>query len=59
MRVEPSRSSWVRISCPRPAARVRLICLPFAGGSANSYLSILRLVTQQLAWLFAAKLGSG
>ncbi len=37
MRVEPSRSSWVRISCPRPAARVRLICLPFAGGSANSY----------------------
>lgn len=37
MRVEPSRSPWVRISCPRPAARVRLICLPFAGGSANSY----------------------
>lgn len=37
MRVEPPRSSWVRISCPRPAARVRLICLPFAGGGANSY----------------------
>ncbi len=37
MRLQPSRSPWVRISCSRPAARVRLICLPFAGGSANSY----------------------
>lgn len=37
MRMQPSCSSWVRISCPRPAARVRLICLPFAGGNANSY----------------------
>jgi medium-chain acyl-[acyl-carrier-protein] hydrolase len=37
MRLQPFRSSWVRISCPRPTARVRLICLPFAGGSANSY----------------------
>lgn len=35
--MEPPRSSWVRINCPRPAARVRLICLPFAGGGANSY----------------------
>ncbi len=39
MRVELSRSSWVRISCPRPAARVRLICLPFAGGSARCPVS--------------------
>ena len=37
MRLQPSRSSWVRINCPRPAARVSLFCLPFAGGSANSY----------------------
>lgn len=37
MEVKPPHSSWIRISCPRPAARVRLICLPFAGGSANSY----------------------
>lgn len=37
MRMRETRSSWVRISCPRPAARVRLICLPFAGGSANTY----------------------
>src|ERR671916_3381117 len=37
MRLQPSRSCWVRINCPRPAARVRLFCLPFAGGSANSY----------------------
>lgn len=36
MRVESPRS-WVRIGCPRPAARVRLICLPFAGGNAHSY----------------------
>lgn len=37
MRVKPPCSSGIRISCPRPAARVRLICIPFAGSSANSY----------------------
>jgi medium-chain acyl-[acyl-carrier-protein] hydrolase len=37
MRVQEPRSCWVRITRPRPAARVRLICLPFAGGSANTY----------------------
>ncbi len=33
----PSRSPWVRVPRPRPAARIRLICLPFAGGGASRY----------------------
>ena len=33
----PARSSWVQVSCPRPAARLRLICLPPAGGGASRY----------------------
>lgn len=37
MRPDTGRSGWGRVNCPRPAARVRLICLPFAGGSANNY----------------------
>jgi medium-chain acyl-[acyl-carrier-protein] hydrolase len=32
-----ARSSWVHISRPRPAARLRLICLPAAGGGASRY----------------------
>lgn len=32
-----ARSPWVRINCPRPAARLRLICLPPAGGAASRY----------------------
>lgn len=35
--VQVSSSSWARIRFPRPTARIRLICLPFAGGTANSY----------------------
>jgi medium-chain acyl-[acyl-carrier-protein] hydrolase len=31
------RSCWVQISRPRPAARLRLICLPPAGGGASRY----------------------
>ena len=30
-------SCWVQISRPRPAARLRLICLPAAGGGASRY----------------------
>jgi medium-chain acyl-[acyl-carrier-protein] hydrolase len=37
VRSQLSPGSWVRISGPRPAARIRLVCLPFAGGSANTY----------------------
>ncbi len=32
-----ARSPWVQIRRPRPAARLRLICLPHAGGGASSY----------------------
>ncbi|MGA8518751.1 MAG: alpha/beta fold hydrolase, partial [Pseudonocardiaceae bacterium] len=32
-----ARSSWAHISRPRPAARLRLICLPAAGGGASRY----------------------
>jgi medium-chain acyl-[acyl-carrier-protein] hydrolase len=33
----PPHSSWVTVTCPRPAARLRLFCLPFAGGGASRY----------------------
>ncbi|MGH3823291.1 MAG: thioesterase II family protein [Pseudonocardiaceae bacterium] len=33
----PTRSRWVQISRPRPSARLRLICLPPAGGGASRY----------------------
>ncbi|HSV66000.1 MAG TPA: alpha/beta fold hydrolase [Mycobacteriales bacterium] len=29
--------TWVRVTRPRPAARLNLICLPFAGGGASRY----------------------
>ncbi|MGH3697133.1 MAG: thioesterase II family protein [Pseudonocardiaceae bacterium] len=32
-----ARSSWVQVSRPRPGARLRLICLPAAGGGASRY----------------------
>jgi len=31
------RSRWVQVSRPRPAARLRLICLPAAGSGASRY----------------------
>ena len=31
------RSCWAQVSRPRPAARLRLICLPAAGGGASRY----------------------
>jgi medium-chain acyl-[acyl-carrier-protein] hydrolase len=33
----PVRSSWIQAGRPRPAARLRLICLPPAGGGASRY----------------------
>ncbi|HET9255441.1 MAG TPA: alpha/beta fold hydrolase [Pseudonocardiaceae bacterium] len=32
-----TRSSWVQVGSPRSAARLRLICLPPAGGGASRY----------------------
>jgi surfactin synthase thioesterase subunit len=37
MTLTPPHSSWVTVTCPRPAARLRLFCLPFAGGGASRY----------------------
>jgi medium-chain acyl-[acyl-carrier-protein] hydrolase len=37
MTLMPPQSSWVTVTCPRPSARVRLFCLPFAGGGASRY----------------------
>lgn len=32
-----SNNPWLRISHPRPQARLRLFCLPYAGGAASIY----------------------
>jgi medium-chain acyl-[acyl-carrier-protein] hydrolase len=37
MTLVPSSSAWVKVSRPRPAARLRLVCLPFAGGGASRF----------------------
>ena len=33
----PDTSQWLRISQPRPQARLRLFCFPYAGGAASIY----------------------
>ena len=33
----PATNLWLRISQPRPQARLRLFCFPYAGGSASIY----------------------
>jgi len=33
----PALEIWFPFRRPNPAARVRLLCLPFAGGGASSY----------------------
>jgi surfactin synthase thioesterase subunit len=33
----PARSRWVQVSRARPGARLRLVCLPPAGGGASRY----------------------
>ncbi|MFI9239250.1 thioesterase II family protein [Streptomyces sp. NPDC053079] len=33
----PTRSAWFRTFTPRPAARIRLICFPHAGGAASAF----------------------
>lgn len=37
MRQPSPRSRWVQVPRPRPGARLRLICLPSAGGGASRY----------------------
>ncbi|GJF28381.1 thioesterase [Kitasatospora sp. NE20-6] len=36
-RPAPGRSPWLRTFVPRPAAAVRLVCFPHAGGAASSF----------------------
>lgn len=36
----PSRGSWFRTFHPRPDARITLVCLPYAGGSASAFFSL-------------------
>jgi medium-chain acyl-[acyl-carrier-protein] hydrolase len=35
--VSPSKSNWFSIPYPKPNAKLRLICLPYAGGNAAIY----------------------
>ena len=37
MSLAPPRSAWVGFPRPRPTARLRLFCLPFAGGGASTF----------------------
>ncbi|HZM78509.1 MAG TPA: alpha/beta fold hydrolase, partial [Candidatus Limnocylindrales bacterium] len=41
-------SAWIRISAPRPRARVRLFCLPHAGGGASSYTAWTRALPEHI-----------
>jgi len=34
---QPIKSKWLIFPKPQPAARLRLFCLPFAGGSSNAF----------------------
>ncbi|MFG2683691.1 thioesterase II family protein [Streptomyces sp. NPDC048392] len=36
----PSRNTWFRTFHARPDARVTLVCLPYAGGSASAFISL-------------------
>jgi medium-chain acyl-[acyl-carrier-protein] hydrolase len=40
--------SWVVVPAPRPAARLRLICFPFAGGGASVFFPWARLVPPEV-----------
>ncbi len=42
---EPQRSPWIRNFTPAPAARVRLVCFPHAGGSASYYFPLSRALS--------------
>ncbi|MEV5321318.1 alpha/beta fold hydrolase [Streptomyces sp. NPDC052687] len=42
MTAEPAAGLWIRRYCPAPDARTRLLCLPYAGGSAPFYLPFAR-----------------
>ncbi|MDR3033528.1 MAG: alpha/beta fold hydrolase [Kitasatospora sp.] len=40
----PGRSPWLRTFLPRPAAAVRLVCFPHAGGAASSFRALAELL---------------
>ena len=42
------RSKWFLISRPKPLARYRLFCFPYAGGSASAYLAWEDLLPPQI-----------
>ena len=39
---------WIRRFHPRPDARVRLVCLPHAGGSASFYFPVSRSMPEDV-----------
>src|SRR5918912_669489 len=43
-----TRSRWVQVSSPRPDARLRLICLPPAGGGASRYRDWAALLPEDI-----------
>ncbi|TRW88788.1 thioesterase [Mycolicibacterium sp. 018/SC-01/001] len=44
---EPHRSPWVRNFTPAPAAALRLVCFPHAGGSASYYFPLARALSPE------------
>ncbi|MFG3216029.1 thioesterase II family protein [Streptomyces tendae] len=49
----PPRSSWFRTFHPRPEAQTILVCLPYAGGSANAYFSLSKRLPAEIEVLSA------
>ncbi|MGW8945373.1 thioesterase II family protein [Streptomyces koyangensis] len=48
MTTSATTSTWVRTYAPAPAAPVRLVCLPHAGGSASFWLPVARALSPQV-----------
>lgn len=44
---QPQRSAWIRNFTPAPAAPLRLVCFPHAGGSASYYFPLSRALSPE------------
>ncbi|MEV0300847.1 thioesterase II family protein [Streptomyces prasinus] len=48
MTIHDTASTWVRAYAPAPAAAIRLVCLPHAGGSASFWLPVAKALSPRV-----------